>query len=151
MSRTHTYEFERTGRADPERLFDLIRDAHAWADWAGFPVLSAKWANGGRTGDTVVGQVRLIGTPPFLSAEEITVDRRPGGGRPGVHSYRVVGNWPVRDYFARVEFIPGADGVTTVRWSGRFTERIPGTGIVWKVFVTALLGHFADRLVAAAR
>ena len=59
-------------------------------------------------------------------------------------------HWPVRDYHARVEFTPHDDGTTTVRWSGEFIERIPGTGWLWKRFLLRFLGDLADNLLIAA-
>ncbi|MGW5516294.1 SRPBCC family protein [Nocardia africana] len=77
-------------------------------------------------------------------AEQITID-----DRPRVHAYRILTRWPVRDYHARVEFTPHHDGTTTVRWSGEFVERIPGTGWLWKRFLLRFLGSVADNLLIA--
>ncbi|PSR69691.1 SRPBCC family protein [Nocardia sp. MDA0666] len=146
FGRKFTYQLDRRGPAAPEAMFDLIRDAEGWPRWAGPLITYATWRDGKTgVGDDIVGRVRLMGTPRFRTPEQITVD-----DRPHVHAYRILTRWPVRDYHARVEFTSHDDGTTTVRWSGEFIERIPGTGWLWKRFLLRFLGDLADNLLIAA-
>lgn len=146
MSRTYTYEIVRHGRGSAEKAFALIRDAEAWAGWAGPPITYSAWKPDGRTDDdTVVGRTRLAGHPRFPTAEEITVD-----DPPHTHGYRIRATWPVRDYTSAVNFTQGSNDELSVRWSGQFTERIPGTGYLWRAFLRRLLGRLAERLIAHA-
>jgi hypothetical protein len=94
--------------------------AAAWKDWAGSPITFSGWRDESPTDDSVVGRVRLVGTPRFKTAEQITDDERPV-----LHGYRILAKWPVKDYRARVVLTAGSEGQQTVTWSGEFTERIP--------------------------
>jgi len=78
-------------------------------------------------------------------AEEVTIDNRPH-----THGYRIPARWPVRDYSARVDFTQDADELT-IRWSGQFVERIPGTGFLWQAYLTRFLGGLAERLIKHSR
>ncbi|MCL2533463.1 MAG: SRPBCC family protein [Nocardiaceae bacterium] len=147
MGRQFRYALERSRRADAAVMFDLLRDAESWTDWAGPPITYAAWRDEGPgVGGDVVGRVRLVGNQRSRTPEEITID-----DRPHMHGYRVLTRWPVRDYESRVEFLPRGDGTTTVRWSGEFVERIPGTGWLWKRFLLRFLGGLADNLIREAR
>ncbi|QBJ97510.1 SRPBCC family protein [Rhodococcus sp. ABRD24] len=128
-------------------MFDLLRDAESWTEWAGSPITHAGWRDEApAVGDDVVGRVRLVGSRRSRTPEQVTID-----DRPHVHGYRVLTRWPVRDYRSRVEFTPRNDGTTTVRWSGDFVERIPGTGWLWKRFLLRFLGGLADNLIREAQ
>ena len=143
MARSYSLSVERSGPADAETAFDLLRDATTWKDWAGSSITFSDWSAESPTGDSAVGRVRLVGTPRFKTAEQITDDERPV-----LHGYRILAKWPVKDYRARVVLTPGPDGQLTVTWSGEFTERIPGTGILWRRFLVRFLGSLAKRLLA---
>lgn len=145
MARNHSFVIERSGHASAEKAFSLIRDAEAWARWAGPPITYSAWKEDSAIDGSVVGRTRLVGNRRFPAAEEITID-----DRPHTHGYRIPATWPVRDYSAVVTFTENGDGVLTVRWSGEFTERIPGSGYLWRGFLNLLLGRFAERLIAHA-
>jgi hypothetical protein len=145
MARFYSLSVERSGHAHAETAFDLLRDATTWKDWAGSPISFSGWRDVSPTGDSVVGRVRLVGTHRFKTAEQITDDERPV-----LHGYRILANWPVKDYRARVVLTAGPEGMLTVTWSGEFTERIPGTGILWRRYLTRFLGSLAGRLIAHA-
>jgi hypothetical protein len=147
MGRQFSYELRRSGQAPAEVMFDLLRDVESWTRWAGPPITYAVWRDGtSGVGESVVGRVRLVGTPRFQTAEEVTVD-----DRPHAHGYRILANWPVRDYHSRVELVSRHDGSTEVRWSGEFVERIPGTGWLWKRFLVRFLGRLGTNLILAAQ
>lgn len=145
MGRRYTVEIERTARASQEVAFDLLRDAESWASWAGPPITYSRWDGGPLRDDEVVGRVRLVGTPQFKTAEQITIDEAPT-----THGYRILASWPVRDYSARVLLAAGPGDTLTVHWSGQFEERIPGSGLLWRAFLSRFLGRLADRLLERA-
>lgn len=145
MPRTYDFVIERRGRASAAKAFALIRDAESWVRWAGPPITFSAWKDGAGIDDRVVGRTRLVGHPRFPAAEVITVD-----DAPHTHGYRIPARWPVRDYTAIVNFTEDAGGTLTVRWSGQFTERIPGTGFLWRGFLRRFLGRLAERLIAHA-
>lgn len=89
--------------------------------------------------------MRLVGTPQFKTAEQITIDEAPT-----THGYRILASWPVRDYSARVLLAAGPGDTLTVHWSGQFEERIPGSGLLWRAFLSRFLGRLADRLLERA-
>ncbi|MBJ8339134.1 SRPBCC family protein [Antrihabitans sp. YC3-6] len=130
-----------------DEVFARLRDATRWSTWAGAPIAVSRWREPGPTSgaESVVGHVRLVGSPQYQTAEEVTIDEY--GTTEHVHGYRLLSQWPVRDYTSRVEVGRTDDGGTRVRWSGEFTERVPGTGLLWRRFVVNLLGRAADRLV----
>lgn len=142
MARTYSYSIERTGRASAETTFALLRDVETWTRWAGSPITFAAWKGGPLLDGVVVGRTRLVGTPQFQTAEEVTADEPPY-----LHGYRIPARWPVRDYAAEVHLIPEDDGVLRIVWSGTFIERIPGTGVLWKAYLRRFLGTLAARLL----
>ena len=145
MGKRYTVEVERTGRASGDVAFQLLRDAESWASWAGGMVRFSKWEGGPLRDDVVVGRVRLVGSARVNTAEQVTVDEPPT-----THGYRILASWPVRDYSARVVLTPGPEGALTVRWSGEFEERIPGSGPLWRLFLRRFLGQLAENLLAHA-
>ena len=145
MSRSYSFAIERRGRASADKAFALIRDAEAWVKWAGPPITYSAWKEDGSADGSVVGWTRLVGNRRFPAAEVITIDEAPH-----THGYRIPAKWPVRDYASVVNFTEDGNGELTVRWSGQFTERIPGTGLLWRGFLMRLLGRFAERLIAHA-
>lgn len=144
MPRSYSFQLERRGRADAIVAFDLLRDAESWVEWAGPPITYSAWRDGDSEG-SIVGQTRLVGHPRFPMAEEITVDDRPLR-----HGYRIPARWPVRDYSALVHFTQESDGDLTIRWTGEFVERIPGTGHLWLAYLKRFLGTLAERLIERA-
>jgi len=143
--RTFSFEITRTSTAPPATLFRLETDAGHWAQWAKPLVMQAGWAAqadppGG------VGAIRKIGMWPVLVCEqtvEYEQDRR--------HVYKLVKpSMPAKDYRAEVVFTPNASGGTDLRWSGSFTEGIPGTGPLMLAILRGAVSMFATRLVEAA-
>lgn len=145
MARSYAFSIVRHGTGDPETAFRLIRDAESWAQWAGGPITFSGWKDPEPSGDRgiVVGRTRLVGTPRFKAAEVITVDEEPT-----THGYRIPARWPVRDYSATVIFTSSRPDEVTVTWTGEFTERIPGTGLLWRAYLNRFLGNLAERLIA---
>jgi hypothetical protein len=146
VSRTYSFVIERRGQASAAAAFALIRDAETWVRWAGPPITYSAWKEDGSVGGSMVGRTRLVGQRRFPMAEVITID-----DAPHTHGYRIPAKWPVRDYTSVVNFTEDSNGELTVRWSGQFTERIPGTGYLWLGFLKRFLGRLAERLIAHAR
>lgn len=147
MPKTYAFSIQRDGTADATTAFNLIRDAESWAKWAGRPITFSGWQGGESpsAAESVVGRTRLVGTPRFKTAEVITVDEEPF-----THGYRIPSRWPVRDYTATVGFSPREPDGLTVTWTGQFTERIPGTGLLWRAYLKRFLGNLAEGLIAHA-
>jgi hypothetical protein len=60
-----------------------------------------------------------------------------------LHGYRILANWAVNDYRARVVLAAGPAGGRPVTWSAEFTERLTGTGILWRRYLIRFLGGLA--------
>jgi hypothetical protein len=57
---------------------------------------------------------------------------------------------PAKDYRAELLLTPNAAGGTDLRWTGSFTEGLPGTGPVMLIFLRGVVRFLARRLVSAA-
>ncbi|WP_409183774.1 SRPBCC family protein [Amycolatopsis sp. VS8301801F10] len=140
--RRYSYEVNRVSAAPPSVLFRLESDGTLWSSWARPLVWQSRWAALGDDGR--VGAVREVGLWPVLARErtlEYVPDRR--------HIYTFDGFSPVRDYRAEVAFTPNASGGTDLRWSGSFTERIPGTGPAARAALRGVIVFLATRLAKA--
>jgi hypothetical protein len=100
--------------------------------------------------DDVADDPRLArsGTVATIRADLL---RRPGRLAEAVQWYRILANWAVNDYRARVVLAAGPEGGRPVTWSGEFTERLTGTGILWRRYLIRFLGGLAKRLIAHAQ
>jgi hypothetical protein len=136
-------EVRAVSRADAATLFALEADGSRWSEWAKPLVPQSVWAGGSPPGG--VGSVRLLGLRPLFVREE-TVELEPDRR----HVYAMRTPMPVRDYRAEVLLTPRADGGTDLVWRGSFTERVRGTGPVFRVLVRGLLSYLAGRLVRGA-
>ncbi|ATY09055.1 SRPBCC family protein [Amycolatopsis sp. AA4] len=140
--RRYSFEVNRVSAAAPPVLFRLESDGPRWSTWARPLVWQARWAELGDDGG--VGAVREVGLWPVLLREktvEYVPDRR--------HGYAFDGFGPVRDYRAEVAFTPNAAGGTDLRWSGSFTEGIPGTGPAALAALRGVIGLLATKLAKA--
>ncbi|MGI8328628.1 SRPBCC family protein [Actinomadura scrupuli] len=129
----YSIEINATSAAPPEVLFEHLAVAEAWGVWARFPVKPVRE----RAGDPVPdgeGAIRRI-----WPAREQVVAYDP----PGHYSYIALSGLPIKDYRADVTFTARPDGGTALRWQGRFEPRIPGTGPLFRLFLTRMLGGFA--------
>jgi Polyketide cyclase / dehydrase and lipid transport len=83
---------------------------------------------------------------PMLMREKTIVyerDRR--------HVYAQIGPpLPAKNYRAEMLLTPNPAGGTDVRWTGSFTEGLPGTGPVMLIFLRGVVRLLARRLVKAA-
>jgi hypothetical protein len=144
--RTFSFEVNRTSRAPAATLFLLETDGGRWADWAKPIVMQSGWERQGDPAPGGIGAVRKVGTWPFLVREqtvEYEQDRR--------HVYELIGPpTPAKDYRAEAVFTPNDAGGTDLRWSGSFTEAIPGTGPVMRTLLRGAIKFFSARLVKVA-
>jgi uncharacterized protein YndB with AHSA1/START domain len=143
--RTFSFEINRTSRAPAATLFQLETDGARWAEWAKPIVMSSSWAEHGDPPPGGIRAVRKIGMWPMLVCEktvEYEQDRR--------HVYELIGTSPVKDYRGEAVFTPNATGGTDRRWSGSFTERIPGTGPVMLAILRGAVTFSSARLVKVA-
>jgi len=67
------------------------------------------------------------------------------------HVYKLIApSTPAKDYRAEAVSTPNASGGTDLRWSGSFTEGLPGTGPVMLVFLRGAIQLLSLRLIKAA-
>jgi hypothetical protein len=144
--RKFSFEINRTSSAPAATLFRLVADGGNWSSWAKPIVVSSSWVRQGDPAPGGVGAIRKIGMWPVLVQEETVEyeqDRR--------HVYKLVGPpSPARDYSAEVVLTPNTLGGTDIRWTGSFTEGVPGTGPVMRAALGGAIRFFAGRLVKAA-
>lgn len=128
-----TYDFTVHAVAPPEVVFAVLADATRWHEWAGFSVATSEWEREGDPAPGGVGAIRRLGRAPMYGREQITEYDAP------VHmAYTILSGIPVHGYHADVDLLADATG-TTIRWSGAFEPKVPGTG--------ALLGVVLRRVV----
>ena len=144
--RTFSFEINRTTHAPPATLFRLETDGARWADWAKPLIVQSSWEQQGDPAPAGIGAVRKVGLWPVLMREktiEYEQDRR--------HVYELIGpSTPAKEYRAEALFTPNASGGTDLRWSGSFTEGVPGTGPIMLVFLRGALQLISSRMIKAA-
>jgi hypothetical protein len=130
-------------RADPGKVFGLLKDPVTWPLWSMFA--SGELERPGRGDRLGVGAVRVFRTRTSCSTEEVVElipDRR--------LSYVLVSGMPFRDYRADVDLAPLPEGGTSIRWQSSFYAKYPGTGWFWRMVMSRVLQSTAERLAAGA-
>lgn len=144
--RTYSFEVNRTSTAPPEVLFRLETDGARWSEWAKPLILQSSWARRADSAPGEVGAIRAVGLWPLLLREETLEyeqDRR--------HVYAFAGQpAPAKNYRAEVFFTPNATGGTNLRWTGSFTEALPGTGQSVLLMMRTAIRIISAQLVKAA-
>lgn len=144
--KTFTFEVNRTTSAPAATLFRLETDGSTWSRWAKPLIVQSSWEKLGDPAPAGVGAVRKVGMWPMLMREKTVVyepDRR--------HAYVQIGPpLPAHDYRAELVLTPNATGGTDLRWTGSFTEGVPGTGPMMLVFLRGVVRFIAGCLVRAA-
>ena len=143
--RNFSFEVNRTSSAPPATLFRLATDGAGWSTWAGPMIVHSSWERQGDPAPGGVGAIRKVGLWPVLMREETIEyeqDRR--------HVYTFAGKGPAKDYRAEIVFTPNAAGGTDLRWTGTFTEGIPGSGPVVLAIMRNTIQDVSKRLVKAA-
>lgn len=125
-----------------EVVWDMVADARRYHTWAAMPVSTLE-REGDETPDGV-GAIRNLGTPGFVSREEVVAFEPP------THlAYVLLAGLPIRDYRADVRLEPLGDHRTRIVWVGTF--RSSGvTGAIMRRFLTVVLGDFVRRLTKHA-
>ena len=127
--------------AAPERLFALLADAPAWAEWAGPLVPQARWEPGTPAG---VGGVRRVGAGPLSVREKVVRHEAPS-----VFSYVLLSGVRWHGYRADVHLLPDA-GTTVVEWNGRVSTPVPRAEHLLLPPFRRAVEDFTKRLVHAA-
>ncbi|MGH3436366.1 MAG: SRPBCC family protein [Sciscionella sp.] len=145
MTATFSFRTTASSAASPHALFEKIADGGNWARWLKPLVAHSEWETEGDPAPGGVGAVRKVGTWPIFVRERV-LEHEPDRK----HVYTLVGRTPARDYRAEVTLVPRADGGTELEWRGRFTERVPGTGLVVRFVLYRAVRLVCARLVRAA-
>lgn len=141
-----SFEINRTTSAPAATLFRLETDGARWSQWAKPLIFQSSWEQQGDPAPAGVGAVRRVGLWPMLMREKTIAyepDRR--------HGYVQIGPpLPAKDYRAEMLLTPKPQGGTDIRWTGSFTEGLPGAGPVMLIFLRGVVSFLSRRLVAAA-
>ena len=133
-----TFEFTVESRAAPEAVFAVLADATRWREWAGKMITVSEWEREGDPAPGGVGAVRKLGRPPAYALEQI-VEYDP----PRHLAYTILRGLPVRGYHADIDLLPTEAGGTTIRWSGAFEPKIPGTGALFAAVLHRIVHGYA--------
>lgn len=128
--------------ADAASLYKLLTDGASWPTWS--PIDSFRLEKAGACAPEGVSAIRVFRTGLVTSREEIT--ELVPGRRLG---YRLLSGLPLRGYRATVELTPAPAG-TDIRWHSSFTARLPGTGLLYQLFLSRFIQRCADGLAAHA-
>jgi Polyketide cyclase / dehydrase and lipid transport len=140
-----TYDFTVHAAAPADVVFEVLADATRWHEWAGFSVARSEWEHEGEPAPGGVGAIRRLGRAPMYGREQIVEYDPP------VHmAYTILSGIPVRGYHADVDLasVPGAG--TTIRWSGAFEPKVPGTGALFAVVLARIVHGYATSAAAEA-
>jgi uncharacterized protein YndB with AHSA1/START domain len=140
-----TYEFTVASRAEPAEVFAVLADATRWREWAGKMITVSEWEREGDPAPGGVGAVRKLGRPPAYALEQI-VEFDP----PRHLAYTILRGLPVRGYHADIDLVPTETGGTTIRWSGAFAPKIPGTGALLAATLHRIVHGYASAAAAEA-
>jgi hypothetical protein len=145
-AKVFTFEINRTTPAPAAELFRLETDGARWSEWAKPLIVQSSWEQRGDPLPAGIAAVRKVGMWPMLMREKTIAyerDRR--------HGYLQIGPpLPAKDYRAEMRLTPSPSGGTDIRWTGSFTERLPGTGPIMLILLRSIVGFLAGRLVKAA-
>lgn len=147
MPDARRYSFEVTARssADAASLFALEADGSRWSRWARPLVPTSTWERQGDPAPGGIGAIRRLGLPPVVVREETVAYEQDR-----LHAYVMRTPMPIRDYRAEVVLTPRADGGTNLVWRATFTERIRGSGPVFRVLFRTIIALLTRKLVRAA-
>lgn len=110
------YDVSAVSTAPPEAIWALLVDAESWPRWSALdavdPELSVDLDPAGRDR---VGAVRAFRKSGRVSSERITQLQEPT-----LFAYEAKFSPVIRDYQARIELEPIAEG-TLIRWRGQYT------------------------------
>ena len=138
-----SWEIVEHSRASVDEVWALLADARGWSRWARFARSDLT-----REGDPApdgVGALRVFGTGPFKSHEEVLVFEPPH------HlAYAIRKGMPIVGYRADV-YLEADGGGTTIRWESSFDHARPRfTNGFYRWFLRTFLRDTARRLARAA-
>lgn len=123
-------------------MFDILRDAANWSTWSA--AKKTRLEKQGTPAPDGVGAIRIFGTGPFSSREEVVAYNPP------THfAYVLHKGLPVRAYRADVTITPVGQGCT-IAWHSTFYGKYPGTGTLNRLALTYFLRDTAKRLAKTA-
>jgi uncharacterized protein YndB with AHSA1/START domain len=140
---SYTFEVVVHAGAPRERVWALLADARGWSRWARFS--HSRLERDGAPSPDGVGALRVFGTGPFNSREEVVAFEPPG------HlAYELRRGMPIHGYRADVTLEPDGAG-TRIAWSSRFERAtVPGTAWFFRWFLRTFIADTARRLARAA-
>ncbi|MGH3516500.1 MAG: SRPBCC family protein [Haloechinothrix sp.] len=144
-TKTFSFEVNRTSSAEAATLFKLVSDGANWSEWAKPVVPSSEWVTQGEPAPGGVGAIRKLGVGRLGIKEQTTAYEQDR-----LHAYELLTPGPVRNYRAEVRLTPRAEGGTDIRWSGKFDERIPGTGKIAQRALSGVITQLITKLIKAA-
>ena len=139
------YEFKVSSSAPREAVFAVLADATRWHEWAGSMISVSEWEREGDPAPGGVGAVRRLGRSPAFAREQI-LEYDP----PHHLAYTIVRGMPVRGYHADIDLLAASAGGTTIRWSGAFEPKVPGTGALLAAVLGRIVHGYATSAAAEA-
>lgn len=117
-------EAERTARATPEAIWELISDANRYPQWG--PWSAAGYQREGDTSPRGPGAVQWLRSGRRAYGRYVTSIEQIVEAEVGRRLvYTVIGGIPVRNYRAEVTLTPTADG-TRIRWAATWDTTLAG-------------------------
>lgn len=129
-----------TGHADApaDAVYALLVDGATWPDWAPFDSFEIT-----EPGDASrLGEEHVFRFGKYASRERI-VELVPGRR----YSYALLEGLPLRDYRADVD-LTEEDGGTRIHWHSTFTPARPGTGWIYRAYLTRFITRCVNGLAA---
>lgn len=138
-----SWEIVEHSSAPVESVWALLSDARGWSRWARFS--HSRLEREGNPPPDGVGALRVFGTGPFNSREEVVAFDPPH------HlAYEIRKGMPIDGYRADVRLESDATG-TTIRWSSTFANARPAfANGFFRWFLRAFLRDTARRLARTA-
>lgn len=132
-----------TSKAEPARVFAILRDAADWPSWSIFDAVELN--RPGKDEPHGVGSIRTFITKVSRAREEVVElipDRR--------LAYVLLAGFPLRDYKAVVEIEGRIEGGSRITWSAAFYPKYLGTGWFWSMLLGRTLATMSNKLAAVA-
>jgi hypothetical protein len=138
-----SWEIVEHSNAPVDDVWALLADARGWSQWARFS--HSKLEREGAPTPDGVGALRVFGTGPFNSREEVVAFESPH------HlAYEIRKGMPIDGYRADVRLEPDGSG-TTIRWASTFATARPAIANgFFRWFLRTFLRDTARRLARAA-
>ncbi len=144
MGTTESFTVAVLSTASPEQVYALLEDGAHWSAWAGPTVTDSRWE---KPGEPVggVGAVRMLGSWPLASHEEVVVHDPPRR-----HAFTSRSALPIRDHQGEITLNLTADGGTRIEWHTQFVAPLPWTGGLLRRLSERTVMSIARHLALAA-